>query len=70
MVVIGYSFPYFNREIDRNIFKVMPYLKKVYIQDKNPNAVMQSIEAAIPAGLKIQIIPIHDCTQFYLPAEL
>lgn len=70
VVVVGYSFPYFNREIDRQIFKVMPHLKKVYIQDKNPNAVMQSIEAAIPAGIKIQTIPIHDCTQFYLPAEL
>lgn len=70
VVVIGYSFPYFNREVDREIFKMMPHLNKVYIQDKNPNAVMQSIEAILPRGVKIRPIPIVDCTQFYLPAEL
>ena len=70
VVVVGYSFPYFNREIDRQIFKVMPNLKKVYIQDKNPNAVMQSLEAVFPAGIEIQTKTIDDCTQFYLPAEL
>lgn len=29
VVVIGYSFPYFNRQIDRKIFAAMPYLKTV-----------------------------------------
>lgn len=70
VVVIGYSFPYFNREIDRHIFKMMPHLNKVYIQDINPSAVIQSIEAVLPIGANIRPIPIVDCTQFYLPAEL
>ena len=34
LVVIGYSFPYFNRKIDRLIFENMPHLKKIYIQDE------------------------------------
>lgn len=70
VVVIGYSFPFFNRETDRQIFRAMPHLKKVYIQDKNPEAVCQTIEAVLPAGSKIHLTPISDCTQFYLPSEL
>ena len=70
VVVIGYSFPFFNREMDRTIFSQMPHLRKVYIQDKNPSAVIQSIEAVFPAGMKVLTVPISDCTQFYLPAEL
>lgn len=70
VVVIGYSFPFFNRKTDRYIFSQMPHLRKVYIQDKNPDTVKQSIEAVFPVGTKIQIIPISDCTQFYLPSEL
>lgn len=34
LVIIGYSFPFFNRNVDRNLFgeHAMPRLKKVYIQ--------------------------------------
>ncbi len=70
VVVIGYSFPFFNREIDRQIFNGMTNLKKVYIQDINPSAVEQSVQAVLPAGNNIKVIPISSCTQFYLPIEL
>lgn len=43
LVVIGYSFPYFNRKIDRLIFENMPHLKKIYIQDKYPERIQQYI---------------------------
>ena len=33
LVVIGYSFPFFNREIDKIIFSEMPTIKKIYFQD-------------------------------------
>ncbi len=69
IVVIGYSFPYFNREVDRSIFKMMPHLRKVYIQDKNPVAVSQSIEAVLPPGSMIKIVPIPDCSQFLQNSE-
>lgn len=35
LVVIGYSFPLFNREFDNLLFKDMPSISKLYIQDYN-----------------------------------
>ena len=70
VVVIGYSFPYFNREIDRAIFARMSNLKKIYVQDVHPESVIQSIAAVLPSDNKIKVFPVSDCTQFYLPAEL
>lgn len=70
VVVIGYSFPYFNREIDRHVFRNMPKLEKVYVQDINTAAVRQAMQAVLPADLSVSTIPISDCGQFYLPGEL
>lgn len=70
VVIIGYSFPYFNRVTDRSIFAAMPNLKKVYVQDINPDAVIQAIQAVLPSDRKIAVEPIKDCGQFFLPAEL
>lgn len=70
VVVIGYSFPYFNRKIDRMVFSNMPKLEKVYVQDINIDAVRQAMQAVLPTDLSILTIPISDCGQFYLPAEL
>ena len=70
VVVIGYSFPFFNRVTDRAIFAGMPNLKKVYVQDLNADAVIQSIKAVLPTDRKIEIQPVRDCGQFYLPMEL
>lgn len=70
VVVIGYSFPFFNREIDRAIFAGMPNLKTVYIQDPNPDAVEPSLKAVIPEGINVKIEYQKDCTQFYLPKDL
>ena len=70
IVVIGYSFPFFNREIDRAIFEGMPNLKTIYIQDPNPEAVEQSLKAVLPDGSKARIEHQKDCTHFYLPREL
>lgn len=47
VVVVGYSFPKCNREIDRLAFAQMPYLKKVYIQDPNSGAVKESISSLL-----------------------
>lgn len=70
VVVIGYSFPFFNREIDRTIFAGMPNLKTVYIQDPNPEAVEPSLKAVLPEGSNVKVEYQKDCTQFYLPREL
>ena len=72
LVVIGYSFPYFNRKIDRLIFENTPHLKKIYIQDKYPERIQQYITPVIPEDklAVIKIIPLDDVEQFYLPPEL
>ena len=70
VVVIGYSFPFFNRVTDRYIFAGIPKLMKVYIQDKNTSAVKQAIKAVLP-DREVKIIPIEDCDQFFfLPKVL
>lgn len=70
VVVIGYSFPFFNRETDRQIFSGMYNLNKVYVQDINAEAVIQSLNAVLPMDRKIDVLPIKNCDQFYLPMEL
>lgn len=70
VIVIGYSFPYFNRQIDRKIFAAMPYLQTVYIQDPNPEAIEPSLKAVLLNDSATKIVYQKDCTQFYLPREL
>ena len=70
LVVIGYSFPFFNREVDREIFKHMPKLHKIYIQDINPKVVESSIRAVLEPTDRIDIECIYDCSNFYLPREM
>ena len=70
VVVIGYSFPFFNREMDRAILKGMPKLQKIYIQDIDASMVLQSIKAVLPDDRSVEIVLIDKCNQFYLPSEL
>lgn len=70
IVVIGYSFPFFNRQADREFIGNMAKLKKIYIQDINAHEVEQSIQAVLPEGKNIEIVKILNCSQFYLPKEL
>ncbi len=46
LVVIGYSFPIFNRKIDKKLFKGMGKLKKVYIQDREPEKIKSTMQNA------------------------
>lgn len=70
VVVIGYSFPFFNREIDCAIIANMPYLQTIYIQDPNAEAIEQSLRAVLPGNTKVKIVYRKNCDQFYLPSEL
>lgn len=72
LVVIGYSFPYFNREIDRIILGQMQRLGDIYIQDPNADQIKQYITPVIPVD-KLSVINIHtlnEVSQFFLPPEL
>lgn len=75
LIVIGYTFPFFNRETDRFLFKNMPKLKKIYIQDPNAEQLKQNIQPVLSseqnvAGLGNHITTITNCSQFFLPPEL
>lgn len=70
VVVIGYSFPFFNREVDRVIIGNMPNLKTIYIQDPNAEAIEQSLRAVLPDDTRIKIEYRKNSEQFYLPSEL
>lgn len=71
LVIIGYSFPYFNRKIDRAIFAQMPNLKNIYIQDPEAARTEQYIKPVLAGKLAdVKIHPLKDADQFFLPSEL
>ena len=75
LIVIGYTFPFFNRETDRFIFKCMPNLKKIYIQDPNAEHLMKNILPVLSQEQNVlnlggKITTITNCDQFFLPPEL
>lgn len=74
LVIIGYSFPYVNRAIDRDIFASMQRLKTIYIQDKE--GVSKEIKERVENIFeyiqrdKPSIVIKEDISQFYIPNEL
>lgn len=68
LVVIGYSFPFFNRQVDKEIFAAATSLKKVYIQNMEASSVIDSF-SSIRADIQY-VKGIEGCKQFYLPPEL
>lgn len=70
LVVIGYSFPFFNRNVDRLLFSTMNNLRAVYIQDPNPRPVMESFKSVSSINMNA-VYPIEFLDdQFFLPPEL
>ncbi len=80
LVVIGYSFPTYNRPIDTELFDSLKKIKKVYIQDRNPEKIESTIRNAFKimqertgVGVNEYKIPIHresNTDQFVIPYEL
>lgn len=71
LVVIGYSFPFFNREIDREIVKRMPVLKHVYVQapQKHAEEIARTVKTMnLPVGCEVE--PYGNTDKFLLPPEL
>lgn len=71
-VIIGYSLPYVNREIDRHIFSSMPNLKTIYIQDVDATNIAERVSAIYQYLQKDapRIILKTDVGQFFIPNEL
>lgn len=70
LVVIGYSFPYFNREIDREIINSMKNLNKVYFQSPDAEALKERF-LSIRDNIKNEnLITRKDTEWFLIPNEL
>lgn len=70
LIVIGYSFPYFNREIDREIINHMKNLEKVYFQSPDAESLKERF-LAIRHDIKEQNLIIRkDTKMFLIPNEL
>lgn len=69
LIVIGYSFPYVNSDMDSYILESMLGLRNVYIQDPNYEDVKERMMSLIPK----KNIPVHfekrSDKQFYIPKE-
>jgi hypothetical protein len=75
-VVIGYSFPFFNRDTDRLIFSQFPnltHIEKIYVQvprEDLPAANERLKELMGRFSKKVPILMIEACDLFLLPSEL
>jgi hypothetical protein len=67
LVVIGYSFPDFNRELDIEIFGNEDLLK-IYVQDPNAKSIIEKLEM-INEGFSEIAKPITDTSEFILTKE-
>jgi hypothetical protein len=70
LVVIGYSFPFFNREIDRKLIGSMANLKSVYFQSPDAENLIDRFLSIRQDYNKLTLKPVHDIYQFFLPPEL
>jgi hypothetical protein len=74
LVIIGYSFPFFNREVDSRLFKMMPQLQKIYIQDLYPQDIEETMREFYSfqqqhKGL-VEVVHKTNLNQFVFPKEL
>jgi hypothetical protein len=70
LVVVGYSIPFFNRQIDRGIIKNMTKLEKVYFQSPDADALIERFTSIRNDLDSTVLLPIKNCDQFHLPNEL
>ncbi len=71
LVVIGYSFPNFNRDIDRQLFKDIPNLKKIYYQA--PKAELEELIDkldGINPSLRPLVKKVSNLDTFHMPTEI
>jgi hypothetical protein len=77
LVIIGYSFPIFNRSVDKQFFENLDNVKKVYIQDPNCEEVWSLIEKGFEVfkkrrkvGVDLEFVLEKNTSQFIIPPEL
>lgn len=70
LVIIGYSFPYFNREIDREIIGNMSRLNKIYFQAPDADIIKERFLSIRNDMSNENLLSRYDVGQFLLPNEL
>jgi hypothetical protein len=73
LIIVGYSFPDFNKIIDKEIISNMTHLTHIYIQDPNPEKIFEKImmdDNLITQKIRdkeIKTYLINNVDEFYLP---
>lgn len=69
LIIIGYSFPFFNRSIDKIVLNKLTNLEKIYIQvpEADHQAVIERIDALL--NKEVKKIALKDVSAFYIPFE-
>lgn len=70
IVVLGYSFPFFNRDVDKEIFRTLlgtGGLRKIYFQD--PVLDGQQLRSQFEIGKSVQIDHVKQTDRFHVPFE-
>ncbi len=72
LVVIGYSFPTFNRKLDSDLLQAMVDLEKIYLQipPENIDEVQQRLEPLLSPQQEVQIDQRSQTGEFYIPFEM
>lgn len=68
LVAIGYSFPFFNREIDKKIFS-SGNLEKIYVQNPNAEEIIEKMNGMHIFSRNTQFVPNKSTSEFLIPFE-
>ncbi|MCD4663776.1 MAG: hypothetical protein K8R68_00810 [Bacteroidales bacterium] len=71
LIIIGYSFPTFNRTLDKKLLQNMGYLRKVFVQSPQNTikGVVQRFKSIYEFTDEIEIEEITNVDEFYIPFE-
>ncbi|OIR13153.1 hypothetical protein GALL_55370 [mine drainage metagenome] len=69
LVIIGYSFPVFNRSVDKELFGTLNRQTQIYIQDKNANEIQKLIIESFNTVFPDRIKAYNLVNQFFIPPE-
>jgi hypothetical protein len=72
LVIIGYSFHQFNKQIDAQVLNAGQKLRKIYLQVSKGdfNAVSLRLRYVLKENTNIEIVNHEDLNQFHIPPEL
>lgn len=70
IVIIGYSFPYFNADIDKKIFQGLDHSRiRYFVQDPKPDKVVESIREITGYKSDLKVEEIDYTEEFFIPYD-